>query len=101
METSRRPGIPSTIDDEAAAFFDDTYVHEIYITFEDADWYNTLYNSHATDADDPYFEASFVADGIALDQVGVRFKGNSSFSGTGVKKSIKIDFDEYDEDNDV
>ncbi|TWU32194.1 CotH kinase family protein [Novipirellula artificiosorum] len=95
------PWDPVAIDDSSAAFFDDTYVHEILITFEDADWYNTLYNSHATDADDPYFEASFVGDGIALDQVGVRFKGNSSFDGTGIKKSIKIDFDEYDEDNDA
>lgn len=88
------------IDDPSAAFFDDSYVHEIRITFEEPDWYDTLYNSHATDIEDPYFEASFVGDGIELDQVGVRFKGNSSFSGTSVKKSIKIDFDEYDEDND-
>ncbi|WP_160168183.1 CotH kinase family protein [Rhodopirellula sallentina] len=94
------PWDPVAIDDASAAFFDDTYVHEIYITFEDDDWYDTLYDSHANDPDDPYFEASFVGDGIELDQVGVRFKGNSSFDGTGVKKSIKIDFDEYDEDND-
>ncbi|TWU58699.1 Inner spore coat protein H [Rubripirellula tenax] len=86
-----------TIDDEAAAFFDDTYVHELSITFEDADWYNTLFTSHDTDAADPYFQANFVADGVALDNVGVRFKGNSSFSGSGVKKSIKIDFNEYED----
>ncbi|QDT12876.1 lamin tail domain-containing protein [Planctomycetes bacterium K23_9] len=86
-----------TVDDEAAAFFDDSYVHEVSITFEDDDWYNTLFTSHDTDVDDPYFEADFVADGIAIDGVGVRFKGNSSFDGTGVKKSIKIDFNEYDD----
>ncbi|MDA8745803.1 CotH kinase family protein [Rubripirellula amarantea] len=86
-----------TIDDEAAAFFDDTYVHEVYITFDDADWYDTLYTSHATDVEDPYFLADFVADGVALDSVGVRFKGNSSFEGTGVKKSIKIDFNEFED----
>ncbi len=91
------PWDPVTIDDPAASFFDDTYVHEVYITFDDADWYNTLYDSHATDVEDPYFEADFVADGIALDQVGVRFKGNSSFDGTGVKKSIKIDFNEFED----
>lgn len=91
---------PVVIDDEAAAFFDDSYVHEIRITFEDPDWYDTLFESHSTDVEDPYFEASFVGDGVALEQVGVRFKGNSSFSGNSVKKSIKIDFDEYDEDND-
>ncbi|TWU35695.1 Inner spore coat protein H [Novipirellula aureliae] len=88
---------PVTIDDEAAAFFDDTYVHEVSITFDDDDWYNTLYTSHSTDADDPYFVADFVADGVALDSVGVRFKGNSSFDGAGVKKSIKIDFNEFED----
>ena len=88
---------PVAIDDEAAAFFDDSYVHEIHITFEDDDWYNTLFTSHDTDVNDPYFEADFIADGIALEGVGVRFKGNSSFSGSGVKKSIKIDFNEFED----
>lgn len=86
--------------DEADAFFDDSYVHEIRITIDDANWYSTLYNSHAYDSEDPYFPASFSADGVTLDNVGVRFKGNSSFRINSIKKSIKIDFDEYDEDND-
>ena len=91
--------------DESDTFFDDSYVHEIFLTFDDADygatgWYNTLYDSHANDADDPYFPAGFSADGVTIARVGVRFKGNSSFSGNGIKKSFKIDFDEYDEDND-
>ena len=86
--------------DEASTFFDDSYVHDLYITFDNQDWYDVLYDSHANDADDPYFEADFEYDGIVIESVGVRFKGNSSFSIPGVKKSIKIDFDEYDEDND-
>ncbi len=91
--------------DESDTFFDDSYVHEIYLTFDDADygttgWYDTLYDSHANDPDDPYFPAGFSGDGVTIDTVGVRFKGNSSFSANGIKKSFKIDFDEYDEDND-
>lgn len=86
-------------DDEAATFFDDSYVHDLYIRFDNADWYTVLYNSHANDAEDPYFPADFECDGIVIENVGVRFKGNSSFRGSGVKKSLKIDFDEYDEDN--
>ena len=91
--------------DESDTFFDDSYVHEIFLTFDDADygatgWYNTLYASHANDPDDPYFPAGFSADGVTIDRVGVRFKGNSSFNGNGIKKSFKLDFDEYDEDND-
>lgn len=92
--------------DESDSFFDDSYVHEIRLTFDAADygttgWYNTLYNSHANDVADPYFPASFAADGVTIASVGVRFKGNSSFMGSGIKKSFKIDFDEYDEDNDA
>jgi len=85
--------------DEADVFFDDSYVHEIRIYFADPNWYSVLYNSHANDPDDPYFPADFECQGVVLDSVGVRFKGNSSFGIPTVKKSLKIDFDEYDEDN--
>ncbi|KAA3663343.1 MAG: hypothetical protein DWQ04_10945, partial [Chloroflexi bacterium] len=42
--------------DASDAFFDDSYVHEIYLTFDNADygtdgWYATLSESHANDAD--------------------------------------------------
>ena len=84
--------------DEADVFFDDSYVHDVYITFADSNWYSTLYNSHANDPDDPYFPASVECDGVTIDPVGVRFKGNSSFSIPGVKKSFKIDFNVYDDD---
>ena len=84
--------------DEADSFFDDSYVHEIRIYFTDSDWYSTLYDSHDTDPDDPYFSTRFEYDGIVLDPVGVRFKGNSSFNISGVKKSFKFDFNEYNDD---
>jgi hypothetical protein len=32
---------------------------------------------------------------IVLDQIGVRFKGNSSFRVSSVKKSFKLDFNTY------
>ena len=97
--------IDTSQSDESDTFFDDSYVHEIYITFDAADygtsgWYDTLYDSHANDADDPYFPADFSADGVTIADIGIRFKGNSSFNANGIKKSFKIDFDEYDEDND-
>ncbi|MCH6258425.1 CotH kinase family protein [Puniceicoccaceae bacterium K14] len=85
--------------DEADAFFDDSFVHEIRLTFDDDNWYSTLYNSHANDPDDPYFPAAFVGDGVEIGTIGVRFKGNSSFNINSIKKSIKLDFDEYDEEN--
>ncbi len=87
--------------DQADAFFDDSYVHEIRLTFADSDWWNTLYNSHANDTEDPYFPARFEGDGVVIENIGVRFKGNSSFRANSVKKSIKLDFDEYDEENEA
>ncbi|QDV25774.1 lamin tail domain-containing protein [Aureliella helgolandensis] len=86
--------------DDAAAFFDDSFVHEVSITFENTDWYDVLFESHANDTADPYFAADVTIDGVTMENVGVRFKGNSSFTGTGIKKSLKIDFDEFDETND-
>lgn len=83
--------------DSADAFFDDSAVREIRLYFDDANWYNTLYQSHATNRDDPYFPARFQAGAVALPRIGVRFKGNSSFQRNGVKKAFKLDFNEYDD----
>lgn len=85
--------------DEADIFFDDSYVHEIRIFFDDSDWYNQLYQSHANNIEDPYFPARFEYNDIILDSIGVRFKGNSSFNIQSKKKSIKLDFDKFHEDN--
>lgn len=86
----------SPVDDEAAAFFDDSYVHDLYITFDSANWQSILATAHSTDATDPYFEADFSADGVTIANVGVRYKGNSSFSTSSIKNSLKIDFNEFD-----
>jgi len=82
--------------DEAAAFFDDTTVREIRLYFDDPNWYNTLLQGHNSTAD-PYFPVRVQYGSIVLPKVGVRFKGNSSFRRNGVKKSFKLDFNEYDD----
>ncbi|MEM2098985.1 MAG: CotH kinase family protein [Candidatus Bathyarchaeia archaeon] len=102
---SNNPWKAGKIGDEADTFFDDSYVHEIRLYFNDPNWYTTLYNAHDKDPADPYFPARFVSHGITINSVGVRFKGLSSFGGSsfpgggnqGVKKSFRIDFNEYDE----
>ena len=85
------------IADEAAAFFDDSTVREVRLYFVDANWYNVLYQAHATNADDPYFSGTFKYGDTVLAPVGIRFKGNSSFRRNDVKKSFKIDFNEFDD----
>ena len=89
----------SVFADDSDPFFDDTVVQEVRVTIDDPNWYNTLYNAHANDPTDPYFPASFTWGDVTLAQIGIRFKGNSSFGIPTDKKSFKIDFDEYDEDN--
>lgn len=83
--------------DQAAAFFDDSAVREIRITFDIPSWYQTLFNSHNSDPNDPYFPARFQYGSTVLPRIGVRFKGNSSFRRNGLKKPFKLDFNEYDD----
>jgi spore coat protein CotH len=83
--------------DTAASFFDDSAVREIRITFEDFNWYTTLFQAHSRNPEDPYFPARFESGGIVLPRIGVRFKGNSSFQRNGIKKPFKLDFNEYDD----
>ncbi len=104
-----------TVVNEADVFFDDSYVHEIRLYFDDPNWYDTLYAGHDNDRNtaDPYFPARFFSHGIELDPVGVRFKGLSTFGfnfggggfffgprggeDTQIKKPFRIDFNLYDE----
>ncbi|QDT10950.1 hypothetical protein K239x_29430 [Planctomycetes bacterium K23_9] len=79
----------AVVADDAAAFFDDCFVHEVSFTFQNDDWYDVLFESHSNDVDDPCFAADVTIDGITMQNVGVRLKGNSSFTGTGIKKSLK------------
>jgi spore coat protein CotH len=82
--------------DEAASFFDDSAVREIRLYFDDANWYNTLLQGHNSTAD-PYFPVRVQYGDVVLPKVGARFKGNSSFRRNGIKKSFKLDFNEYDD----
>ncbi|GEM_PF-356046 len=105
VETVEDPWRRGKLGDAADAFFDDSYVHEIRLYFDDPDWYNTLYNAHDKNPSDPYFPAKFVSHGITINPVGVRFKGLSSFGGSnfqgagnqGIKKPFRIDFNTYND----
>ncbi|MBS1824278.1 MAG: CotH kinase family protein [Acidobacteria bacterium] len=92
--SSIQPALPA---DQAAAFFDDSAVREIRLYFEDPNWYNTLFQAHSSNPEDPYFPARFQYGTTVIDKIGARFKGNASFRRGGVKKSFKLDFNEYDE----
>jgi len=96
--------------DESDVFFNDSYIHDIYLYFDDPNWYNTLYEAHDSNPEDPYFPARFVSHGIEINPIGVRFKGLSTFGfgsrfpwGGGeededIKKPFRLDFNMYDEE---
>jgi len=90
--------INCAVADEADVFFDDTQVQEVRLEFDASDWHETLFRSHSDDPEDPYFPVRFTCNGTTLSPVGVRFKGNSSFRVNSTKKSLKLNFAEYDED---
>ncbi|MFB3776659.1 MAG: CotH kinase family protein [Bryobacteraceae bacterium] len=81
--------------DKADTFFDDSKVQEIRLYFDNANWYNTLYQAHSSNPNDPYFSARMAYGDLVLPTIGARFKGNASFRRTGTKKSFKLDFNEF------
>jgi len=89
----------ATSADEAEAIFDDSQVLTYNLTFSQPDWWDQLVYNFEQDPDQPYLEAQFEYDGQILDSIGVRFKGNSSYwFSEGNKKSFKLDFNEYDDE---
>src|SRR4051812_46916048 len=67
--------------------FDQDAVHEIRLTFPNADWYQVLTDNYdGVRAENPYFPASLEWGANKFETVGVRFKGNSSYSAAQTKK---------------
>lgn len=76
--------------------FNDAVVHEVYLTFDDANYWTTLATNYDNNYPDvPYIMANATIDGITVDSIGVRLKGFSSYWVATDKKSIKLDFNEY------
>lgn len=81
--------------DSSSILFADETVRQYKISFYDTNWKTTL--EAYWNADSGYLPARFSDGSITLDSVGVRYKGNSSFSlsGNSVKKPFKIKFGEF------
>ncbi len=73
-------------------------IHTVEITFSQSGWWDTLQNNKTLSdqtLQDVYMSGSVLMDGNPLDSVGVRLKGNASYSHPGMKKPIRLEFDEY------
>lgn len=81
--------------DSSAALFDDTSVRTYTLSFYDTAWQAKLEANWK--ADTGWLPARFSDGQIVLDSVGVRYKGNSSYTlaGNSPKKPFKIKFSQY------
>lgn len=83
-----------------AGFFDQTYVRSFYLTFPQSNYWSLLTSNYSSHTDLP---ATLMVDGVTYDSVGVRFKGQTSYSGTGnsQKKSFNLNFDSFKDGQDI
>ena len=78
-DESGAPDDSSTGDVEV---FDASVLHEISITFDQAD-YDAMIAAYQDTGDKEWIEATVTIDGETFEQVGIRLKGNSSLAGLG------------------
>ncbi len=74
----------------AADLFDDTNLHDIWLEMSPDDWAALRANF----MDNTYYRCSVIwSGGVAVQNVGMRSRGNSSRS--GIKPALKLDFSKY------
>ncbi len=75
-------------------FYDTSVLRTIELTFEQSNYWQQLENNYASET---YLAADLTIDGEVLEDVGVRFKGNSSYNsiGNSEKKPFNIDLNVF------
>ena len=80
----------------AQDFYDMNTIQTIEVTFSQSNWDQLLDNAYASTGD--YIMAQSVTiNGVTFDSVGVKYKGNSSYSANQVKNPWHIELDTYKE----
>ena len=82
---------------EGKTLYDRSVVRTIFLEFENEDWEKELEDFHGTDVD---VAAKLMVDGQTYPNVGIRFRGKSSYGmvPTGSKRSFNVSMDLADED---
>src|SRR5207249_4545426 len=72
-----------------ASFYEPTVLRTLFLEFEDKDWEEEMADFYHTDVEVP---ATLIVDGKRYPNVGVRFRGASSFFGVGAgyKRSLDV-----------
>ncbi len=75
-----------------APLYDPKVIRTLFLEFENRDWEKELEDFHGTDVDVP---ATLIVDGKKYPNVGVHFRGMSSYGGvpTGSKRSLNVSLD--------
>lgn len=79
-------------------FNSNNMIHTVKFTFADTNWYTILVNNYnlGNQLDSSiYYPCNVEIDGTLMSNVGVKFKGNSSWNHPNGKKSMKISFAEF------
>lgn len=79
-------------------FFNNPNVHSVYINFSEPAFYDSLtYYKEQGDITgiEKYISADVIINQDTVTNVGVRFRGNSSYSHPGTKKPVQLDFNEF------
>jgi spore coat protein CotH len=80
-----------------ATLYDPTVLRTIFLEFENSDWENEMSDFYRTDVEVP---ATLTVDGKVYPNVGVHFRGASSFFGVpaGLKRSMNLSMDFVNKD---
>ncbi len=79
-------------------FFNLPQVHTIHINYHLANYFDSLtYYKDLADQTgvEKYIAADVIINNDTMNNVGIRFRGNSSYSHPGTKKPIQLDFNEF------
>lgn len=75
-----------------ASLFNSSQIHTFEFTFLQQNYWDTLEQNYI---DDVYMPGEVKINGTLVPDVGIKFKGNSSYNNPSDKKSFKIDFNEF------
>jgi hypothetical protein len=77
---------------QSPGLYDVDTLRTFYFTFASSTWYNDLRTARSSNTN---VKANLVVDSVLYKDVGVRFRGVSSYLGVGTKKSINLTMDAF------
>lgn len=78
---------------EGDSIFNSTQIHVVYFNFSQPNYWDSLTYYYTIDS--VYLRGDMEFNGVVYNDVGVKFKGNSSYNNSSDKKSFKIDMNEF------